>query len=147
MVGFDLNRQWRHPKLTLHPTVFHTKSLVSSFCQIVSLYIDLHGHSRKCGVFTYGTGNTVKHRTFPRLAAFMCREFTLHNCTYGVGRGKRNTGRVVASKDLGIFQTFTVEASFFGTNLVDIPGMGETEENKTREIKTELVPSVHKVKF
>ncbi len=60
------------------------------------------------------TGDHPDDHIFPRLAAFTCPEFLLGSTRWGVGKGKRGTGRVVASRDLGIHLSFTVEASFYG---------------------------------
>eukprot|EP00606_Chrysophyceae_sp_TOSAG23-5_P000729 GSChrysophyteH2.ASY1.ANO1.1184.1 assembled CDS len=53
--GQDLNRQWSTPCKDLHPTIYHTKRLIRRVKQrwLVGLVLDIHGHSRKHGVFTY----------------------------------------------------------------------------------------------
>ena len=54
--GNDLNRQWSTPSKEIHPTIWHTKQLIKRIKQrwLVGLVLDIHGHSRKHGVFTYG---------------------------------------------------------------------------------------------
>lgn len=54
--GFDLNRVWACPDMNLHPTIFHAKSLISKLSKSrhLCLCLDLHGHSRKQGIFVYG---------------------------------------------------------------------------------------------
>ena len=77
LAGVDLNRVYKKPRKDLFPTVYYTKAMLASFkqerevseCQCiwiqtiidqfmnavqVVLYLDLHGHSRKQNVFTYG---------------------------------------------------------------------------------------------
>ena len=56
LLGCDLNRKWPQPNRFLHPTIFHTKQLIKylSWERKVTLYCDMHGHSRKQGVFFYG---------------------------------------------------------------------------------------------
>ena len=56
LAGCDLNRRWRYPSEMLHPTIFHTKKLAKEFARErpLSLYCDLHGHSRRKNVFMYG---------------------------------------------------------------------------------------------
>lgn len=74
LVGVDLNRVYKKPRQDLFPTIYHTKAMLTSLKQergvsIISsntncesaistiqvmLYVDLHGHSRKQNVFTYG---------------------------------------------------------------------------------------------
>ena len=54
--GCDLNRRWYKPDKKLHPTIFHTKKLIQRLKKTnkVAFVIDLHGHSRKEGIFIYG---------------------------------------------------------------------------------------------
>ena len=56
--GHDLNRNWRCPDPERHPTIYNLKEiaqfLVNKTSHDVLLYLDLHGHSRQKGVFTYG---------------------------------------------------------------------------------------------
>ncbi|GLE10376.1 hypothetical protein PINS_up022477 [Pythium insidiosum] len=56
LAGTDLNRRYRDPSRELHPTVHAVKALVLSLQRTrgVSLYCDLHGHSRKKNIFLYG---------------------------------------------------------------------------------------------
>lgn len=53
--GQDLNRTWNKPDPIKHPTIFHTKELIIrlSKLRVIGLAIDIHGHSRKQGVFLY----------------------------------------------------------------------------------------------
>ena len=54
--GDDLNRRWSRPDQFLHPTIYHAKELIRKLKNnwIIGLVLDIHGHSRKHGVFTYG---------------------------------------------------------------------------------------------
>jgi len=56
LAGVDLNRRWDNPDFELHPTVWKVKELVARFkkCRRVVLQCDIHGHSRKEGLFVYG---------------------------------------------------------------------------------------------
>lgn len=51
--GVDLNRLWEKPTRWVHPPVFHTKRLLGALAGAgrLALYIDIHGHSSKEGVF------------------------------------------------------------------------------------------------
>ena len=53
LAGCDLNRRWKAPSKTLHPTIFSVKNLVKAAKNLV-MFCDLHGHSRKQNVFMYG---------------------------------------------------------------------------------------------
>ncbi|KDO15966.1 hypothetical protein SPRG_18503 [Saprolegnia parasitica CBS 223.65] len=117
--GCDLNRQWKSPNATDHPTIFHAKALIESLS--VVFYCDFHGHSRKMNVFMYGC-DSKKHpnpiaRYFPRLLANSAHRYVSHEaCSFQVNRGREATARVVVGRDLGVANSFTLEASFCGAD-------------------------------
>jgi hypothetical protein len=71
--------RWRTPSKRLHPTIFHTRLAVRrlSLARPVELFCDLHGHSRRFNIFTYGcehihgarsdAESRLKQRVFPHL--------------------------------------------------------------------------------
>ena len=125
LAGVDLNRQWKLPIKAMHPTVYHLKYFMLAQRKIrdVSMYIDLHGHSRKYNVFMYGCDD--KKRPRPQVRAFP-RFFSLHNvgkkyvcyadCSFTVKKGRESTARVVVAKEVNIPCSFTLEATFCGSN-------------------------------
>mgnify|MGYP003931915991 FL=1 len=56
LAGVDLNRRWDKPDPVLHPTIHSVKEMVQKFQKTreVVLQTDIHGHSRKEGLFVYG---------------------------------------------------------------------------------------------
>lgn len=56
LLGQDLNRKWVMPNKYLHPTIYYTKQMIRflQWERKVTLFIDMHGHSRKSNVFFYG---------------------------------------------------------------------------------------------
>jgi murein tripeptide amidase MpaA len=52
--GQDLNRQWKNPDKIVHPEIFYLKKLILESEYKKSLYIDIHGHSKKKSSFMYG---------------------------------------------------------------------------------------------
>mmetsp|Transcript_104612 Transcript_104612/g.239783 ORF Transcript_104612/g.239783 Transcript_104612/m.239783 type:complete len:735 (-) Transcript_104612:2310-4514(-) len=127
LAGVDLNRQWRQPSAVLHRSIHELKRLLAKLKarSEVALYIDLHGHSRKLNAFSYACGGGredsrfYRARLYPRIMAMVCPAFQFDQCRWKVGKGKRGTGRVVASLDLGLTAVYTVETSFFGMLLDD----------------------------
>jgi len=125
LAGVDLNRQWKVPIKGLHPTVWHLKTLMGMQRRIrdVHLYVDLHGHSRKYNVFMYGCDD--KRRPKPQVRAFP-RFFSMHHvgkkyvcyadCSFHVKKGREATARVVVARELNIPCSFTLEATFCGSN-------------------------------
>lgn len=61
--GNDLNRRWHAPEPSLHPTIYHAKELIKRIKRVrpVAMVLDLHGHSRKQGIFTYGCTPDRRH--------------------------------------------------------------------------------------
>jgi murein tripeptide amidase MpaA len=56
LAGCDLNRRWNKPVEDLHPAIYKMKEVMIKVSQsrIITAFIDLHGHSRKKSIFTYG---------------------------------------------------------------------------------------------
>ena len=125
--GTDLNRNWAEPSEERTPTIYHLKRLMRSLAASdqLLLFCDLHGHSRKRNIFTYGcegSGRTrLRERIFPRLLAD-CAHFSLPCCSYKVLRSKEATGRVVVNRQLNLVHSFTLEASMCGSDAG--PGAG-----------------------
>lgn len=71
LAGVDLNRAWMDPQKDTNPVIFHLKWLIANLKSErgVTVYCDLHGHSRKKNIFMYGNsfkGDTKhKERIFP----------------------------------------------------------------------------------
>jgi len=123
--GVDLNRQWKLPIKALHPTIFHLKYFMQAQRKLrdVCMYIDLHGHSRKYNVFMYGCDDKKKPRpqvrTFPKMLSMHSagRKYVCYNdCSFAVKKGRESTARVVVSKEINILNSFTLEATFCGSN-------------------------------
>ncbi|KAG9398270.1 hypothetical protein AC1031_014863 [Aphanomyces cochlioides] len=121
LAACDLNRQWKSPWPHLHPTISAVKALMLTLP--VVFYCDIHGHSRKKNVFMYGCDSrkviNPTARTFPRLLSQQCigrKYVSLAGCSFQVHRGREATARVVVGRDLGIQNSFTLEASFCGAD-------------------------------
>jgi hypothetical protein len=120
LAGVDLNRCWQDPNRKLHPTIFHAKQMVRQFCEDrnVVLSVDLHGHSRKKNIFMYGCiGKTrFRERVFPLLLEKTAEVFNFSDCVFGVQKAKESTARIVMYKELGLINSYTLEASFCGAS-------------------------------
>eukprot|EP00698_Gefionella_okellyi_P012506 TRINITY_DN3376_c0_g1_i1.p1 TRINITY_DN3376_c0_g1~~TRINITY_DN3376_c0_g1_i1.p1 ORF type:complete len:976 (-),score=156.11 TRINITY_DN3376_c0_g1_i1:4-2508(-) len=122
--GKDLNRQWKTPDKQLQPTIWHTKQMIKRFTEDrdVLMFCDLHGHSRKKNIFIYGCDNKendslrLKERVFPRMLWKNSQCFAFADCNFRVQKAKESTARVVAWRELGVMNSFTMEASFAGAN-------------------------------
>ncbi len=125
LLGADLNRRWIEPSKKLHPTVFHTKQMMKKFQEDrdIFLFIDLHGHSRKKNIFMYGCSDKhqspskrILSRVFPRLLWRVSQCFSYQDCNFGLQKSKESTARIVMFRQFEIINSFTMEASFCGSD-------------------------------
>lgn len=122
LAGCDLNRRWKYPSEMLHPTVYHTKRLISRLAleRPLALYCDLHGHSRRKNTFFYGNelhDNSEATRVFPWLMSKRAHpNFSYDYSKFSNCRTKEHTARVAVWRELGGKNPniFTLEASFCG---------------------------------
>lgn len=95
----------------------------------MTLYCDMHGHSRKQNVFFYGCSlknyeyeGRVKNaqiRVLPLVCSHASDSFSFAGSSFKVERTKESTGRVVVFKDFNILNSFTLECSFHGKQSAD----------------------------
>ena len=54
--GPTLRSIWNDPNKKLHPTIYHTKTMIRRLTEDRELvmFCDFHGHSRKKNIFMYG---------------------------------------------------------------------------------------------
>ncbi|UJR13507.1 hypothetical protein I4U23_000521 [Adineta vaga] len=135
LTGRDKNRNFRHPRKQTFPIIYHMKELIHRLQKEereILAFCDLHGHSRKLNVFAYGCDGCdgpepnmkdflearvlpfIMSRTAPDMFAFDHCKFHIHRC-------KESTGRVVMWKEMSIKNSFTLEASFAGSGIVEKP--------------------------
>ncbi|XP_013134662.1 PREDICTED: cytosolic carboxypeptidase 2-like [Papilio polytes] len=125
LTGKDLNRQYRTVIRETYPPVWHTKVMIRRLQEEcgVAMYVDLHAHSRKHNVFIYGcesrrnSDRYLQEQVFPlMLHKNAADKFSFENCKFRIQRSKEGTGRVVVWM-LGVSNSYTMEASFGGTEL------------------------------
>ena len=125
-LGVDLNRRWGAPSKLLHPTIYHIKRMIQVFSEShnIVLFCDFHGHSCKRGVFAYGCARktseledrkkSILARMIPLLLSQRNSCFSFKDCHFRINKSKESTARVVAFKEFGIVNSYTLEASFYG---------------------------------
>lgn len=133
--GEDLNRQWQSPNLELHPTIYHTKSLLQYLAHIQRVplvFCDYHGHSRKKNVFMYGCSvketvwqsnisatssdlqEDLGYRALPKILSQIAPAFSMASCSFVVERSKESTARVVVWREIGVQRSYTMESTLCG---------------------------------
>ncbi|KAG7174328.1 Cytosolic carboxypeptidase 1-like, partial [Homarus americanus] len=127
----DLNRRWRAPDPTLHPTIYHAKSLLEYLTTVVKLkvrvFCDFHGHSRQKNVFMYGCSrlqswwpgdrdlpDSPDFMLLPQLAQNCMGTFSLRDCHFLIERAREATARVAVWRQFDIPMSYTMEASTCG---------------------------------
>ena len=125
LAGADLNRQYKHAVKEAFPTVHHVKMLIAKLLEddySISIYCDLHAHSRKYNVFMYGCENRKRSQKYlmEQLFPLMLHKnaknrFNFEDCRFTITRAKETTGRIVFW-NMGITNSFTLEASYGGSN-------------------------------
>ncbi|CAF1387178.1 unnamed protein product, partial [Didymodactylos carnosus] len=135
LTGKDMNRNFRHPRQQTFPTIYHIKELIANLQKQqyeILAFCDLHGHSRKSNVFAYGcdgcdgTNRDMKNFLNARVLPFIMSRtapemFAFDYCKFHIDRCKESTGRVVMWKEMCIKNSFTLEASFAGSSIVEKP--------------------------
>ncbi|XP_067378274.1 cytosolic carboxypeptidase 1 isoform X3 [Channa argus] len=150
--GEDLNRQWQNPNPELHPTIFHTKSLLQYLAHIQRaplVFCDYHGHSRKKNVFMYGCSmketiwqsNTsatssdlqedLGYRALPKILSQIAPVFSMASCSFVVERSKESTARVVVWREIGVQRSYTMESTLCGCDQGKYKGL----QISTRELE------------
>ena len=118
LAGADLNRRWRAPSKTLHPTIYHAKRMIKGFARERSLELlcDLHGHSRRKNVFMYGnpSPDPSASRLFPYILSQISPFFSYQGCSFHLQPYKESTQRISMFRELKIPSIFTLEATFSG---------------------------------
>lgn len=130
LTGQDLNRQWITPNIQLHPTIYHTKALISYLCsknRKPQVFCDFHGHSRRSNVFFFGcnpeqswlASNLMKEdcesfKVLPVLMHHLAPAFSLEDCVFSVERCRESTGRVAVWRQYDVPLSYTMECSYGG---------------------------------
>ncbi|XP_061784960.1 cytosolic carboxypeptidase 1 isoform X2 [Nerophis lumbriciformis] len=133
--GEDLNRQWQNPDAELHPTIYHTKSLLQYLAHMQRaplVFCDYHGHSRKKNVFMYGCSvketiwqtnisaastelqEDLGYRALPKILSQIAPAFSMGSCSFVVERSKESTARVVVWREIGVQRSYTMESTVCG---------------------------------
>ncbi|CAM4954826.1 unnamed protein product [Rotaria socialis] len=135
LTGKDMNRNFRHPRKQTFPIIYHIRELIQNLQRQrreILVFCDLHGHSRKSNVFAYGCDGCdgpqpdMKKFLYARVLPFIMSRtapdmFAFDYCKFHVHRCKESTGRVVMWKEMLIKNSFTLEASFAGSSILEKP--------------------------
>lgn len=126
--GANLNRFYRNPLITEHPTIFAVKELMKYYKSTynIAFYLDLHGHASKKGCFVYGNymdfTEQIETCLFAKYMQLNCVNFDFEACNFTEvnmrspdkrdGLSKEGSGRVAFFKELGILRSYTLECNY-----------------------------------
>uniref|UniRef100_A0A1B0GH66 tubulin-glutamate carboxypeptidase n=1 Tax=Lutzomyia longipalpis TaxID=7200 RepID=A0A1B0GH66_LUTLO len=110
------------------------------------LYIDLHGHASKKGVFMYGnhmsnSTEAIECMLLPRLMSLNCHHFHFDACNFSErnmyhkgkrdGLSKEGSGRVSVFKMTGLIKSYTLECNYNTGKCVNVlPPRGKESASK-----------------
>lgn len=126
LLGYDLNRRWKAPDRSFHPTIYYTKRMIRYMKQEreISLFCDLHAHSIQRNIFMYGCScatndleslrKNAATRVMPLLMSQLDQNFSYKFSEFQMEKCKESTGRIVLFQKFNIVNSYTCEASFFG---------------------------------
>ncbi|KAL5502396.1 hypothetical protein EMCRGX_G009163 [Ephydatia muelleri] len=126
LAGRDLNRNYRSKLKGAYPSIWHTKAMVKRLSEEreILLYCDLHGHSKKQNIFIYGCDNNEDKvnklcgRVFVKMLSMNApSKFSYESSKFAVHKSKFGTGRVYMWRELGVRNSYTMEATFCGSLL------------------------------
>ena len=98
------------------------------------LYVDVHGHASKRGIFMYGnhfdeTDAKVDSMLLPKLMSINCANFDFPACNFTeknmymkdrhTGAGREGSGRVSVFKATGLVRSYTLECNFNSGRVVN----------------------------
>ena len=81
------------------------------------MIVDLHAHSKKKGIFMYGSqnrNNPYLCRQIPFLLWKNIGEFNYYQCNFSMRLGREGTSRLFLYQELGLNYCYTMEHSFCG---------------------------------
>ncbi|XP_076065569.1 cytosolic carboxypeptidase 1-like isoform X3 [Oratosquilla oratoria] len=126
----DLNRRWRAPMSSLHPTIYNAKALLEYITSLqgrqVRVFCDYHGHSRQKNVFMYGCSPyqswwpadneraDCQYLLLPRLAQCTMNTFSIRDCHFTIEKTRESTARVAVWRQFEVGMSYTMEASTCG---------------------------------
>jgi len=121
LLGYDLNRRWKVPDRSFHPTIYYTKRTIRYMKQEreIEVFYDLHAHSLQEKIFMYGCSDTdIKKnaviRIIPLVLAQLDNSFSYKFSEFQIEKCKESAGRVVIYKKFNISKSYTCESSFYG---------------------------------
>ena len=119
LLGVDLNRRWKKPNFRLHTEIFYSKKFIENINKKykIAMICDLHGHSMNKNIFIYGCNRLdAPHvcKVFPFVLSKNSNFLSFDDSRFSMQKSKEKTLRITFFRELEVFNTFTIEASFCG---------------------------------
>ncbi|KEG14136.1 zinc carboxypeptidase [Trypanosoma grayi] len=138
--GVNLNRKYRNPSKRRHPAPYCIRSLLHSIASVrgrLALFIDMHAHANKRGMFFYGNSmdapELLQSLMYTKLVALNTPYFEFQSSNFSeanmfatgkTGEGRDNSSRVTLYQETGIVHSYTIEVSYvIGNTLNSLPAI------------------------
>jgi len=146
--GLNLNRFYLNPTHNEHPTIYANRELIM-YCsneKKLQIYVDLHGHASKRGVFLFGNCLDYSHQIdnilFAKLMQLNCVNFDFEGCNFTEknmrakdkkdGLSREGSGRVAMYKATSLNHCYTLEANYYSGRVIGaIPPIGKEDYVET----------------
>lgn len=131
LLGYDLNRRWKSPDRSFHPTIYYTKRTIRYINQErkICFFCDLHAHSIQRNIFMYGCSciptdldsakKNATTRMIPLLMSQLDENFSYKFSEFLMEKSRESTSRIVVFRKFNIVNSYTCEASFFAYYLIN----------------------------
>ena len=135
------NQNSKEEKLKIYNSLNNKNKIKSNLL----LYVDIHGHASKRGIFMYGNhftdmDNKIASMLLPKLMSINSPNFDFPACNFTeknmylkdrhTGAGREGSGRVSAYKATGLVQSYTLECNFNTGRVVNCVPMASRDSGR-----------------
>ncbi|RNF08238.1 zinc carboxypeptidase [Trypanosoma rangeli] len=155
--GVNLNRMYKSPCKLRHPAPYSILNMLRSVSSVkgrLALFIDMHAHANKRGVFFYGNSmhapDLLQSLLYAKLVAMNTPYFEFQSSNFSeanmfstgkTGEGRDTSSRVTLYQETGLIHSYTIEASHvIGNSLNSVVGLSSTAVEEPEVVQGTLCP-------
>ncbi|EAN88195.1 Carboxypeptidase-like protein [Trypanosoma cruzi] len=162
--GANLNRMYKNPCKRRHPAPYSILSMLRSVTSVkgrLALFIDMHAHANKRGVFFYGNSmnapELLQSLLYAKLVSMNTPYFEFQSSNFSeanmfatgkTGEGRDTSSRVTLYQETGLVHSYTIEASYvIGNTLNPIVGLSSCGVDEPEVIQGTFCPKYSQAVF